>query len=278
MLEPSSQKSSYRELSPKDKDRCQLLKNIYDGMLKDHEIHSLKAFSVRAGIGLKYLTEIFNFERKISPHIAYRISSRLKMRTREKNVFMEIVEEESIKRIEKRENRRKLIIDEVSSSRFEDIELKLDHILVLSLLKNPFFYSSLNFISEKLFLPKDEVLAILMDLEASGFVEKENEIYKRTTNRLHLTEDQDSFKILKIHRELLDVAKKATYLNDEDVDFSMLAAITTPKKIKTAKKMISVFLKDLEKFLSEGAGSELTTVSIQLIPSNQKIDQRIMID
>lgn len=239
----------------------------YRSLLRDeHEVrraknlrYSQSAFARAIGLPPNQYSEILRGRRGLSAQKALSIAQKLGLSKTQSEIFCDLVAVSHGRSFtEKMEARQRLEASRrdihYRSIEMESFKFISDwfHLAILELMKVEGFVPSPLWIAEQFELPVLRVKQAFHRLQVLGFIKKQNQRWKLTSQNNFLVGGTPAESIKKAHHQLLQRAMKALFTQSLDRrEFVSLTVAISPKQIPLVKKRIREFWSALDKELND---------------------------
>jgi len=246
--------------------------------------YSLRAFARDLEISPQQLSNVINGRRGISPAASEKIAARLELTPHQKEVFCESLKAEfSVSKSQKIVAQAKLA-SLAKESTTKTLELDLfkaisnwHHMALIELIKisgkklSPNQSQRLNWLSQKLGVPENEVKLALRRLERLELVRKTPTGYAVNQDTVISDQGLSPESIRNYHRQILEKSLAALAFQTSDERYG--SSSTLPVKVKNlarAKKLIQKFRVEFAKEISDHEdGEEIYALSLQFFRLTQ---------
>jgi len=249
--------------------------------LHARERETLRGFSQRAGLkGPATLSLILNGRRSITPGVADRLATALKLSGRRKTYFFTLC------RLTQKHENSGLLQDEIlrqqSLARIEPLQAAQNRFLthwyyvaIYVLVATPDFVENAELIARKLGngITARQVENALLDLKALGMLRHENGTLSQAMgNFVKTSEEIKSLAIQSFHRQMLQLAARSLEKPVADREFSGLTVAISEEQLPAVKERIREFRESLDRFIEQGPQKKgrVYQFNVQLFPLTQK--------
>lgn len=232
---------------------------------------SVRSFAKRTDIPNGRMSELLSGKRRLTAHLANKISEGLLYDPKKKLELMELIEKES-----KEHPQRKA--PQHHQTHFTNIDEDMFylisdwyHFAILNLISTRDFKNSAKWIAKRLAITTPEAQDALDRLKRLGLTELKNRKLRRTNKNLATTTDIPSAAIKRFHKQNLENA--ITALGDVPVELRDITSITmptNPEQLQKAKSKIKKMRREISKILEDCDPTEVYTLNIQLIPLTKR--------
>jgi len=248
-----------------------ILRNELLNRKRKNEAYSLRSFARDLHVSQSFLTQVLNQTRKLSDSKAILISEKLKLRSVQKKIFINLVRVELA-----RDSRSKKILQ----TEISDLLKKHPHFTLLSedtfnIVADWYYFALLElstlqefnsdpqWISQKLNIPVTEIKLAIERLKRVGLLaEVDGKLQK--VEKDYIFENIPSAAIKKHHIQSLEMAQKALIHQPLDKrEFFTISLSMDPKKIIQAKQMIRDFSEKLMTEMQESEPKSVYKLAIQ---------------
>lgn len=248
-----------------------LLKEEFKKRQAQNPRYSLRAFAQTIGIASGRLSEILSNKRSLTLPMGRKIAERLHFTQEERDYFLSCIEShfEDIERAKQalKEENKPLTFQSIPDKKFS---LMSDwyHLAILSAFELNDFQSSIQWLSNRLGIPRDDLEEAIVELEGLDLLDRSNECsWELKIENLKTTDDTESKVIREYHKKSLTrIIERLESSEVEDRDLSAMTMAIDKSKLPIAKKMIREFRRDLCKVLESGSKEEVYSLNIQLTP------------
>lgn len=245
--------------------------------------YSLRAFSKMLDMPAGRVSEIFSRKRAITYPMALKMANSLNLTPDKKTEFLSLIDDE----LKYKDNVRKLSnlmrtppcrdYQKLSEDTFK-VLADCHYYVILNLIRNKDFQSDPTWIADRLGLSEEYVIDALERLKKLEMIDIDQEgNIIRTAKKLTTAHDVPSKVIRQAHKQELQLAAKAMdEVNVNDRDIQSLTMPINKEKLKVAKEMISIFIRQLGELLNDGNTDEVYNLNIQLFPMTQIKDGEVI--
>lgn len=247
------------------------LKRVLVERISDNRSYSLRAFARDLEISPAFLSQILNNQRRPSLKRASRICQRLRFDLETSQRFINGVANTQIaapvagKSIKNREQDSLMM----EIDRFRSVsEWYHGAILEMTTLKN--FQPNIKWLARRLGIPAREAQQAVECLRRLGLLRVSKNNWTRKTVHVYFPMSHPDVATRRFHGEMIDKAKRslqsAMPRDYEGRDITGITMAVDPARLKTAKRRIATFRRQIMTYLSRGELKEVYQLNIQLFP------------
>ena len=241
--------------------------------------YSLRAFAKHLGLSPSHLSRVMSGEKDLSPQAALRVASELKLKSKETELFLDLVHLESAD-----ETTRPLLLKRVQarfakfargSVGLESFKLIADwyHLPLLELIGARGFRSDAKWVSAKLGLSLAETKSALERLQSLGLIEitKDGAIRSLEKSGVETSDDISSAAIKRHHEQMSLKAIEA--VKEQAVDereFQSLHFAFEETQMKRAKEFLREFADRFEAEFKPQGGTDVFQLNLQFFRLTKK--------
>ena len=232
--------------------------NHYEKLKEKNPSYSIRSFSQRLGVNSGALSQILNGKRSISETMAHRLLDGIGLSPLEKQKLLQEASSSSDTSLVVLENDRyRLVAD-------------WQHFAILALVGTKGFQPSVDFIAERLQIPKRLAKSSVERLERVQLLDTSKKPWRVASLNITTSDHTANLSLRQSHQKNLELAARSLEKDSVDVrDFVAITVSTNPKKIKKAKTLIRKFRDELSEVLGSGHKTEVYKLCMQLIPLTQ---------
>ncbi len=239
-----------------------LMRTEFARLQSKNRSFSLRAFAKRLNLVPSATSEILNGKREASPEMAEKILKGLH------------ADPDTMTKILSRLNTQKTVAKTAAEAAYHQVQMDQYHVIadwyyfaILSLAETEGFDDSPDSISERLNVPKVDVVRALERLERLELLVRRNGRLRPTGKQFETSRDVVSLSLRKSHTQSLEMANASLMSDPVDVrDFGAMTMAIDPDLLPEAKEMIRDFRKKLSAFLESGKKKEVYRFSTILFP------------
>lgn len=244
--------------------------DILERVLKERQernpSYSLRAFAKNLDLDGSVLSAILKDKRSIPAKKIEYILEKLELDEREAGLFLVSTKKSKLKydKVERIDNENTKELDEETHYR---ILSSWEHYALLSLIETKDFKSDIDWISERLIIPKKKLSEVISDLIETNLINEINGEYIPTGNRMVTSQDVESEALKASNYTSMEIAQdRLDSVNMLLREFSSLTFSGDLKKINDAKNLIMEFQDKMEKLFEDGDKTDVFHCSLQFFP------------
>jgi uncharacterized protein (TIGR02147 family) len=223
--------------------------------------YSLRSFARDLGVSVTALSDVLSGKRHFSKRNVGRVSNYLGWTPLQINALLDSTSSASTQQLQLADDEFRVISD-------------WHYLVILNLARMRQAQSSPKWISEQTGIPREQAKEALERLVRLGYISTSNGQLKRLVPEVATTTEIPSAAIRKYHRQNFRLAEQAQeHVGFEHRLISSVTVATDPARFKKAKKMLNECMDKLHALLESDEPSQVVTLSIQMFPARQMIEE-----
>lgn len=256
-----------------------ILKNEFLGRKRKNPAYSIRSFARDLDISQPFLTQILSRKRKLSDEMAVRLSTKLKINSAQKKLFVTLVRHDLAQDPRSQE----ILKDEITgllkkhpkftllSEDTFNIVADWYYFAILELTTLKAFRSDPQWISKKLNVPVNSIKTAIDRLVRVGLLDQDKKGILRKVEKDYLFENVPSAAIRKHHHQTLDLAHAALDKQAlQNREFFSISLPMNPKNILKAKQAIREFSERLMVEMQEAEPQAVYKLAVQFFRLDQE--------